>query len=546
METLQLLFEGFGNALTPENILMTAGGGILGILVGAMPGIGSLLGCALLLPLTFKMDPTSAIIMLAAIYYGNMYGGGYSAILLNIPGDSPAIMTAMDGYPLMRKGYPGKALFTTNMASFCGGTIGILILTFLGVGLADIGLLFGPSEMVAVMVLSLSSISWLLGDSPTKGLISTMLGIMIATIGTDGATGMPRFTFGNISLLSGVLLVPLVIGVFGFSQVMQMSHAKETDYTELKSTKLRIRDAVITKKEAKYCAPIVLRSGVVGTVVGILPGSGATIAAFLCYLMNKKVSKRGKEFGTGIPDGIAASEAANNAAAAGAFAPLLALGIPGSGTAAVLLSGLMMWGLTPGPQLFTDEPEFCWGLISSMYVGNILCLAMGMLMIPLLVRLISVPSKLISPVVVTLCFIGAFAASNEVNNLYVMLLGGLAGYFMNKYDYPTAPMLLAFVLTPTIEKNLYRALMVNNGSLSIFWERPITLGLLIATVALMVAPVVLKAVRKGKKAEAQQRSSFPGRSGPVNRRRSSLALRVPLVGRSPAAEFIFLHLCTQN
>ena len=207
---------------------------------------------------------------------------------------------------------------------------------------------------------------------------------------------------------------------------------------------------------------------------------------------------------SGIPDGIAASEAANNAAAAGAFAPLLALGIPGSGTAAVLLSGLMMWGLTPGPQLFTDEPEFCWGLISSMYVGNILCLAMGMLMIPLLVRLISVPSKLISPVVVTLCFIGAFAASNEVNNLYVMLLGGLAGYFMNKYDYPTAPMLLAFVLTPTIEKNLYRTLMVNNGSLSIFWERPITLGLLIATAALMVAPVVLKAVRKGKKAEAQQ------------------------------------------
>ena len=504
MENFASLFQGFATAVTFENMLATLAGCIMGIIVGAMPGIGSLLGCALLLPLTFKMNPTSAIIMLAAIYYGNMYGGGYSAILLNIPGDSPAIMTAMDGYPLMRKGYPGKALFTTNMASFCGGTIGILILTFLGVGLADIGLLFGPSEMVAVMVLSLSSISWLLGDSPTKGLISTMLGIMIATIGTDGATGMPRFTFGNISLLSGVLLVPLVIGVFGFSQVMQMSHAKETDYTELKSTKLRIRDAVITKKEAKYCAPIVLRSGVVGTVVGILPGSGATIAAFLCYLMNKKVSKRGKEFGTGIPDGIAASEAANNAAAAGAFAPLLALGIPGSGTAAVLLSGLMMWGLTPGPQLFTDEPEFCWGLISSMYVGNILCLAMGMLMIPLLVRLISVPSKLISPVVVTLCFIGAFAASNEVNNLYVMLLGGLAGYFMNKYDYPTAPMLLAFVLTPTIERNLYRTLMVNNGSLSIFWERPITLGLLIATAALMVAPVVLKAVRKGKKAEAQQ------------------------------------------
>ena len=499
-----MILEGLMAVIQPFTIVLVAVGVIVGIIFGSIPGLTATMAIVMFLPATYSMEASEGISMLMSLYIGGISGGLISAILLNIPGDSPAIMTAMDGYPLMRKGYPGKALFTTNMASFCGGTIGILILTFLGVGLADIGLLFGPSEMVAVMVLSLSSISWLLGDSPTKGLISTMLGIMIATIGTDGATGMPRFTFGNISLLSGVLLVPLVIGVFGFSQVMQMSHAKETDYTELKSTKLRIRDAVITKKEAKYCAPIVLRSGVVGTVVGILPGSGATIAAFLCYLMNKKVSKRGKEFGTGIPDGIAASEAANNAAAAGAFAPLLALGIPGSGTAAVLLSGLMMWGLTPGPQLFTDEPEFCWGLISSMYVGNILCLAMGMLMIPLLVRLISVPSKLISPVVVTLCFIGAFAASNEVNNLYVMLLGGLAGYFMNKYDYPTAPMLLAFVLTPTIEKNLYRALMVNNGSLSIFWERPITLGLLIATVALMVAPVVLKAVRKGKKAEAQQ------------------------------------------
>ena len=403
MENFALLLNGFATSFTPNNVIMALFGGIMGILVGAMPGIGSLLGCALLLPLTYKMNPTSAIIMLAAIYYGNMYGGAFSAILLNIPGDSPAIMTAMDGYPLTRKGRPGAALFTANVASFFGGTIGILILTFMGTALADIGLMFGPSEMVAVMILSLSSISWLLGDSPSKGLISTMFGIILATIGIDSATGMPRFTFGNISLLSGIQLIPLVIGAFGFAQVMQLIVEKETDTSELQGKKLRFRDAIITKKEAKECAPTICRSGVIGTIVGILPGSGATISAFLCYIMNKRISKRGKDFGSGIPEGVAASEAANNAAAAGAFAPLLALGIPGSGTAAVLLSGLMMWGLTPGPQLFTEQSEFCWGLISSMYIGNILCLAVAMLAIPLLVKLISVPSRLISPVVVVLC-----------------------------------------------------------------------------------------------------------------------------------------------
>ena len=474
-------------------------GGIMGILVGAMPGIGSLLGCALLLPLTYKMNPTSAIIMLAAIYYGNMYGGAFSAILLNIPGDSPAIMTAMDGYPLTRKGRPGAALFTANVASFFGGTIGILILTFMGTALADIGLMFGPSEMVAVMILSLSSISWLLGDSPSKALISTMFGVILATIGIDSATGMPRFTFGNISLLSGIQLVPLVIGAFGFAQVMQLIVEKETDTSELQGKKLRFRDAIITKKEAKECAPTICRSGVIGTIVGILPGSGATISAFLCYIMNKRISKRGKDFGSGIPEGVAASEAANNAAAAGAFAPLLALGIPGSGTAAVLLSGLMMWGLTPGPQLFTEQPEFCWGLISSMYIGNILCLAVAMLAIPLLVKLISVPSRLISPVVVVLCFIGAYSASNEMINIYIMLIAGVIGYFMNKFEYPTSPMLLAFVLTPTIEKNLYRSLMVNNGSPSLYWTKPITVALLLVTAALMIAPIILKKI-KAKKA----------------------------------------------
>ncbi len=503
MENFTQLLHGFTISATPTNLIMAAFGGIMGILVGAMPGIGSLLGCALLLPLTFKMNPITAIIMLAAIYYGNMYGGAFSAILLNIPGDSPAIMTAMDGYPLTRKGRAGSALFTANTASFFGGTIGILILTFMGTMLADIGLKFGPSEMVAVMVLSLSSISYLLGDEPSKGLIATMLGVLLATIGIDGATGMNRFTWGNISLLSGIQLIPLVIGLFGFSQVMKMIVEKNIDASELSGKKVRLRDAVITGKEAKDCVPVVARSGFLGTIIGILPGSGATISAFLCYIMNKRISKRGKQYGEGIPEGVAASEAANNAAAAGAFAPLLALGIPGSGTAAVLLSGLMMWGLTPGPQLFTEQSEFCWSLISSMYLGNILCLVIAMLLIPALVKLVSLPQKVISPVVVVLCFIGAFAASNQMINIYIMLAAGVLGYLMDKFDFPISNLVLAFVLTPTIEKNFYRSLMVNNGSFSLYYTKPITIVILLITIGLMVAPSILKLVRKGGKKQEE-------------------------------------------
>lgn len=254
-----------------------------------------------------------------------------------------------------------------------------------------------------------------------------MLGVILATIGIDSATGMPRYTWGNISLFSGIQLVPLVIGLFGFSQVMKMIIENNIDASELAGKKIKIRDAIITKKEAKDAAPVVARSGVIGTIVGILPGSGATISTFLCYIMNKRISKRGNEFGTGIP---------------------------GSGTAAVLLSGLMMWGLTPGPQLFTEQADFCWSLISSMYLGNILCLAIAMLIIPVLLKLISVPSRLISPVVVVLCFIGAFAASNEMINIYIMIAAAVLGYFMAKYKYPTSNMLLAFVLTPTIMKRV--------------------------------------------------------------------------------------------
>ena len=334
MENFALLFQGFSVALLPQNILAALAGAFMGIVVGAMPGIGSLAGCSLLLPLTFHMNPTTGIIMLAGIYYGNMYGGAFSAILLNIPGDAPAVMTALDGYAMTRKGKAGKALFAANFASFVGGTIGIIILTVLAPTLAKLGLKFGPAEMVSLLLLAFCSIGWMMGDDPKYGLISTFLGAMLALVGMDPVNGQIRFTGGNINLYSGLTFIPIVIGMFGFAQVIEMV-TNRAEFNFLGGEKLTIKGSLLNKDEVKGVLPNAARSGLLGCFVGILPGAGATIASFLCYMTGKKVSKRGKEFGQGVVEGVACSEGANNAAAAGAFAPLLSLGLPGSGTAAV-------------------------------------------------------------------------------------------------------------------------------------------------------------------------------------------------------------------
>jgi len=375
--------DGFGTALSLSSILAAFVGAFLGLVVGAMPGIGSLAGTALLLPLTFGMDPTTAIIMLGALYFSNMYGGSFSAILLNIPGDSPAIMTALDGYPMTKNGGAGKALFSANLSSFIGGTIGIVLLTILGPALAKIGLRFGPAEIVSLLLLALTSIGWMLGDDPKKGLVATCMGVILALVGMDPTRGLARFTFSNVNLLGGLNFIPLVIGMFGFSQVMEMI-SNQQDFSFLGGTKLTIKESLLSKKEIKAILPTAVRGGVIGTFVGILPGAGATIASFISYMTNQRICKNGKNFGSGAIEGVAASESANNSAAAGAFAPLLSLGIPGSGTAAVLLGGLLMWGLKPGPQLFAQEPDFVWSLIASMYIANIICILIATAVIPFL------------------------------------------------------------------------------------------------------------------------------------------------------------------
>lgn len=489
MENLQLLLDGFSVLFTLQNIGVTILGAVLGLIVGAMPGIGSLAGVALLLPLTFKLNPTTAIIMLGALYYSNMYGGAFSAILLNIPGDSPAVMTALDGYPMAtQRKRPGQALLTSNMASFIGGTIGMIILTFMGPALADIGLKFGPAEMTALLLVAMTSIGWLVGENPTKGLLLTMFGILLASMGMDTLSGSPRYDFGSIYLLGGIPFTPFVIGVVGFAQVIKLMEERNKK-TQVSIEKLTIKGSMITLHDFKRLFFPAVRSGFMGTFVGVLPGAGATTAAFMGYAAQKSF-KNEEPLGTGAIEGIAACEAANNGAAAGAFAPLLALGIPGSGTGAVLLGGLMMWGLNPGPLLFTNSPDFAWGLIASLFLANIVTLMIAWGVIPFLIKILSVPTKLMIPIITVVCVVGSYSTSNSMYGVLIMFLSGVLGYVLTKCEYQTAPVLLAFVLAPLLESNMRKAFIISQGSLDIFFQKPISLVFIIILIAIMVFPVV--------------------------------------------------------
>ena len=486
----QLLLKGFGVFFTAQNVGAAFAGAILGLIVGAMPGIGSLAGVALLLPLTYKFNPTTAIIMLGALYYSNMSGGSFSAILLNIPGDSPAICTALDGYPMAtEKKRPGQALFTANMASFIGGSIGILILTILGPALAMVGLKFGPSEMTALLLIAMTSISWLVGENPIKGTVITLLGILLACMGMDTLSGAPRYDFGSMYLLGGIPFTPFIIGSIGFAQVIKLSNDRHKETTMAEGVDLSIRGSLLTKHDFRRLLPPAIRSGLLGTFVGVLPGAGATTGAFMGYSMNKHF-KSEEPFGTGAIEGIAASEAANNAAAAGAFAPLLALGIPGSGTGAVLLGGLMMWGLNPGPLLFTNEPDFTWGLIASLFISNLFALAVAIGVIPFLVRILSVPVKYLIPVIITVCVVGSYSSSYSMYGVIVMFLSGVGCYFMEKAGYPSSPMILSFVLAKLLESNMRKAFIISGGSLSIFFTRPITCVLMIVFFSFIAVPLI--------------------------------------------------------
>jgi putative tricarboxylic transport membrane protein len=498
MNNFELLMQGFATALSLVNLTVAIGGGILGLLIGATPGLGGVTGVALLLPLTFKMDPTTAIIFLAAIYFGNMYGGAYSAILLNIPGDSPAVMTAMDGYPMSQQGKGGKALFAANLSSFVGGTVGIITLTVFGPVLANIGLKFGPAEITALILLALTSIGWLLGEEFSKGIVAAALGILLSTIGIDSmAGGMPRYTFGTVTLMGGISFIPLVIGMFGMTQVMELMKSKENDSLTT-GKRLSVRESLLDRTDVKRISLPVLKGSILGNFIGFLPGAGGTAASFLAYVFDKKTSKHGKDMGKGMIEGVAVSESANNAAAVGAFVPLLCLGIPGSATAVVLFGGLMMWGLQPGPLLFAEQPEFVWGLIGSMYIGNVACIAIGLMIIPFLMSILKIPKGMIAPMIVVICIVGAYSINNSMFDVWFMIGAGVIAFIMKNNNYPIPPILLAFVLAPMFEQSIRRAFTISNGSPLIFFQKPISAVLLAMTLVFLLSPLLVSVVSKIK------------------------------------------------
>ena len=494
MESLQMLMIGFSRILNPVTLIYVIAGGIMGVIFGALPGLGSAAGCALLLPLTFRMDPTTAIVTLCALYYGNMFGGAISAVLINIPGDSPAVMTALDGYPLTKKGLAGKALFICFAASAIGGFLGAVIITVMGEALANIGLAFGPPEITMLVLLAMMSIGWALGESPEKGLISTFFGLLLASIGQDIVTGSPRMTFGSMNLYGGLSFIPVVIGLFGFSQILLTITSKEGQ--KVFSEKIKLKESLPSKSDWKLILPTSLRSSFFGFFVGLLPGSGATMAASLSYLTEQRIAKNKDEMGKGAVNGLTAAEAANNAASIGAMAPLLSLGIPGSSTAAILLGGLMMWGLQPGPLFMSQNPEFSWGLIASMYVGDLLIGLICILSIPILVHILRIPLDILTPIVICVSVVGAYSVNQNIFDVYLMAASGFIGYFMLKYNYPLAPMVLTLVLGSTFESSIRQALLISSGSASIFFTRPISLGLFIGAVALVAIPATWSAMSK--------------------------------------------------
>ena len=487
MDIFNNLLMGFQVASSWENLFFCFLGTLLGTLIGVLPGIGPTTGVAILIPITFGMNATTAIITMAGVYYGAMYGGSTTSILLNVPGESSSVMTTLDGYQMAKKGRPGPALGMAALASFIAGTFAILMLTLVATPLADYAVSFGPPEYFALTFMGLTLVTSLGGDSPLKGMISGILGLIVACVGIDAISGEARFTFGSMYLLDGVGFIGMAVGLFAVSEVLVNIEAPmQQIFTE---AKLNLRSLFPNLQDWKDSFGAIWRGSVIGFFVGVLPGAGATIASFMAYAAEKKCSKHPEKFGTGVIEGVAAPEGANNSAAGGAMVPLLTLGIPGSGTTAVLLGALLIHGMRPGPLLFSSHPDFVWGLIASMYIGNVMLIIQNMPMIGLWVRLLKVPYKILLPLIITISAVGVFATDNSIVDVWIMFFFGAVGYLMRKMGYPPAPMVLALVLGPMVEMSLRQSLTISHGNLAIFFTRPISATLSVFALLSLFTPL---------------------------------------------------------
>ena len=486
------LLLGFGVASQPINLLWVTLGGVLGTIIGMLPGIGPASGVAILLPLTFTMGPVGALITMAGVYYGAMYGGSRASILINTPGDGAAIASCWDGYPMTLKGRAEAALAVSAIASFIGGMIATVFMIFTAEPLARFSFKFGPAEYFLLYIFALSATASMSGPGKVlKGFVSMLIGLMAATVGIDALSGVQRFTFGLMDLQGGVDFLITIIGIYALGEVFESlgGIGKGVSRVQRKFGKIWINRA-----EWKRSWPAILRSTPLGFLIGALPGTGATMAAMMAYNQEKSLSKHKDEFGQGAIEGLAAPEAANNAASVGALIPMLTLGLPGSGTTAVMLGALLMLGLQPGPLLFTQHPEIAWGVIASMVVGNVILAIINLPLAGLLVRLLAIPERILYPIVLGLAFIGTYSISNNTFDFVILTGFGLLGLFMKSSGFPTSPMVLGAIVGGAIEEKFRQAMIISDGSLGIFVKSGIAKFLFVVTVGAIFMPLAKKAI----------------------------------------------------
>jgi len=491
IEILQSVIFGFQVALQPTNLIYCFFGVLIGTLVGVLPGLGPAAAIALLLPTTFRITPVSATIMLAGIYYGAMYGGSTTSILVNIPGEAASVVTCLDGYQMALKGRAGPALGIAAFGSFIAGTFAVIALTFVGPLLSNIALAFGPPEYFSLMIVGITVLTFLSSGSMIKALIMAGVGLILSGVGMDTISGKYRFTFNIQSLLDGVGVVPVAMGLFGISEVLLNL---ETEINrDILTTK--VKNLFPTLKDWADSVWSIVRGSILGFFLGIIPGGGAVVASFASYAIEKKASKHPEEFGKGAIQGVAGPESANNSAAGGSFIPLLTLGIPANPVMAILLGALMIHGLQPGPLLMQSAPDLFWGTIVSMYIGNAMLLVLNLPLIPMWVKVLRVPYYLLYPLILLFCLIGAYSLDNTVADIIIMLIFGILGFLMKKLRYDGAPMILALVLGQKLETSLRRSLIMSQGDFSIFVTRPISLGFLITAVLLLIIPIITQRKR---------------------------------------------------
>jgi putative tricarboxylic transport membrane protein len=491
MESFDLLMTGFEALLHPSRMGFMLLGVVLGLLVGVIPGVGGTTGVAILLPITVFLEPISALVMLAGIYWGSMYGGLITSILFAVPGNPWSVAVMFDGRPLAKLGKAGFAMATGFWVSFFGAFIASVLFTFFALPFAEMALRFGPPEMFAVLMIAFGTFVGL-GGAPAKALIMIAAGFLLSTVGLDVVTGAPRLTFGSISLLQGFHFVPITIGLFGLGEVLNNAAERYKVQIEevTRAAKIGLQDITAGARAVFSNFWLAAGSAILGFVTGILPGAGATPASFMAYGIAQKFSRHPERFGKGAIEGVIAPEAANNAAGTGSILPMLVLGIPGSPTAAILMAGVFMWGFIPGPRLFVEQPEFVWSFIASLYTANFAAVIICLTATPILALMLRTPYAIMAPVIVVLCIVGAFAIQNSLLDVWLVLIFGVIGFVLRRLDYPLAPLVVALVLGASTENTLRQSLIMSDGSMLIFFQRPLSMPIAIAAILLFMLPLV--------------------------------------------------------